>query len=82
MQWLTKATAKSHTLREIVKQFNCSEQGAKNALTRRGITECKVRPNPHTAQSKLLALPDLPSLPPKSQPAQRILPKSFPIVVA
>jgi hypothetical protein len=42
MQWLTKQTAKSHTLREIVMQFKCSEQGAKNALTRRGITECKA----------------------------------------
>ena len=42
MQWLTKQTAKTHTLREIVKQFNCTEQGAKNALTRRGMTECKA----------------------------------------
>ena len=42
-QWLTKETAASHALKEIVKQFNCSEQGAKSALTRRGIAECKVR---------------------------------------
>ena len=40
-QWLTQQTAKSHTLKEIVKQFQCTEQGAKNALTRRGISECK-----------------------------------------
>ena len=39
-QWLTKQTAKSHTLKEIVTQFKCTEQGAKSAMSRRGITEC------------------------------------------
>ena len=40
-QWLTKGTAASHTLAEITKAFRCTEQGAKNAMTRRGITHCK-----------------------------------------
>ena len=36
-----ESTAKSHTLKEIIRHFKCTEQGAKNAMSRRGITECK-----------------------------------------
>jgi len=39
--WLVENTAKSHTLKEIIKHFKCTEQGAKNAMSRRGISECK-----------------------------------------
>lgn len=39
--WLVESTAKSHTLKEIIRHFKCTEQGAKNAMSRRGITECK-----------------------------------------
>ena len=42
-QWLTKETAATHTLTEIVQQCHCTEQGAKNMMSRRGIAECKVR---------------------------------------
>jgi hypothetical protein len=40
-QWLSAETARSHALHEICKQFNCTEQGAKNAMSRREIPECK-----------------------------------------
>ena len=47
----------SHTLTAIVTQLNCSEQGAKSALTRRGIPECKVRPPPsHRPQTPVVVL--------------------------
>ena len=39
--WLVENTAKSHTLKEIIKHFKCTEQGAKKAMSRRGISECK-----------------------------------------
>ena len=39
--WLTKESAKSHTMLEICRHFKCTEQGAKAAMHRRGITHCK-----------------------------------------
>lgn len=38
--WLTAKTAANHTLHEICKTFGCTEQGAKNAMSRRSITHC------------------------------------------
>lgn len=39
-RWLTAKTAANHTLHEICKTFNCTEMGAKQAMSRRNITHC------------------------------------------
>ena len=40
-QFLTKQTARSHTLHELCKALDASEAGVKNAMSRRKIEKCK-----------------------------------------